>query len=309
MPEVTSHPAGTPSWVDLGAPDVEAAVRFYSGLFGWEIPEGPPEAGGYRMCMLNGHPVAGLGPQMNPDLPPYWTTYVSVDDVDKTAGLVAEAGGQVVVAPMDVLTAGRMAVFIDSIGAPISAWQSGEHVGATLVNEPGTLCWNELMARDAEGAKAFYGRVFDWDARDQPMAEGSYTIFFVGERGVAGLMPMEGDAWPAEMPSNWSVYFAVEDCDASAAKISELGGEIKMPPTDIPTVGRFAVATDPGGAAFAVITMLPGPPRADRPSWTGSDARSDRNALFSARPLQTSQGVATRPTGRGPPSTGRGGPS
>jgi predicted enzyme related to lactoylglutathione lyase len=258
MPEVTSHPAGNPSWVDLGAPDVDAAALFYGALFGWDIQEGPPEAGGYRMCLLNGRPVAGLGPQMNQDVPPYWSTYITVDDADKTAALVAEAGGHVVVDPMDVMTFGRMAVFMDSVGAALSIWQPGEHIGAGIVGEPGSFCWNELMTRDPDTAKEFYNKVFGWEARDQEMPGGSYTMFFNGgDQGIAGLFKMEGDAWPAEMPSSWMVYFAVDDCDASAAKITELGGEIKMAPMDIPTVGRFAVATDPGGAAFEIIKLLP----------------------------------------------------
>jgi predicted enzyme related to lactoylglutathione lyase len=257
MPVVTSHPAGTPSWVDLGAPDVDVAARFYSSLFGWSIEEGPPEAGGYRMCMLNGLPVAGLGPQMNSDVPPYWSTYVTVDDADKTTEVAKEAGGQVIVAPMDVFTAGRMAIYLDTVGAPVSVWQPGDHTGARLVNEPGTFCWNELMTREPGSAKDFYSRVFGWEPREESMPGGTYTIFYLGDRGVAGLMAMEGDAWPAEIPSNWLVYFAVDDCDASAARIVELGGEMKMPPMDIPTVGRFAVTTDPGGATLAIIKMTP----------------------------------------------------
>src|SRR5262245_5789291 len=112
MTVVTKYPAGTPSWVDLGTPDPDAGSQFYSGLFGWQIEEGPPEAGGYRMCMLNGQPVAGLGPQMNPDAPAAWTTYVSVDDADKSAALAREAGGQVLMEPFDVLTVGRMAIIL-----------------------------------------------------------------------------------------------------------------------------------------------------------------------------------------------------
>lgn len=121
--EMTSYEPGTPSWVDLGTPDQDAATAFYEGLFGWDVPEGPPEAGGYRMCMLRGTPVAGMGPQMNPDMPPWWTTYVSVADADATTAAVTANGGHVLMPPMDVLDVGRMAIFMDPAGAMFSVWQ------------------------------------------------------------------------------------------------------------------------------------------------------------------------------------------
>jgi predicted enzyme related to lactoylglutathione lyase len=260
MPEMTSYEPGTPSWVDLGTPDVKDAARFYGQLFGWDIQEGPPEVGGYSMCMLKGHAVAGIGPKMSPDQPTAWSTYVTVDDADKAAELATDAGGQVLMGPMDVMTVGRMAVFMDAAGAPISVWQPRDHIGAGLVNEPGTLCWNELLTRDVTGAKSFYNSVFGWEARDEAMQQGTYTVFYLGDKGIAGLMEMSGDMFPADMPPHWVVYFAVADCDASAAKITELGGTVVVPPMDIPTVGRFAVATDPAGAAFAIIKMFPQEP-------------------------------------------------
>jgi len=253
MPVMTSYPAGTPSWVDLGAPDAEAAAAFYGQLFGWDIQEGPPEAGGYRMCLLKGQPVAGLGPQMDPDKPTFWSTYISVDDADKTAALVAEAGGQALVAPMDVMNFGRMAVFLDAEGAPISIWQPLDMVGAGLVNEPGALCWNELGTRDPATAKAFYEKVFGWKAEPEPMGASPYELFQMGDRRVAGLLVFD-EHTPADLRPHWSVVFAVEDCDASAAKVSELGGAVVVTPTDIP-VGRFAVATDVGGASFGIIKL------------------------------------------------------
>ena len=256
MPEVTAYPPGTPSWVDLGSPDVPAAAAFYGGLFGWEAPEGPPEAGGYRMLMYKGHPVAGLGPQMA-DGRPYWTTYVSVEDADKTAALVSDAGGGVVVAPMDVMGFGRMAVFTDPGGAAFSIWQPQMHTGAGLVNEAGTLCWNELTCRDADAAKAFYGAVFGWEAQVDPAIPG-YVMWGLNGRVVGGMMVMD-DHWPAELPPHWMVYFAVDDADAAAARCAELGGTVSVPPTDIP-VGRFAVLDDPHGAVFSVIKLVQADP-------------------------------------------------
>ena len=140
MPERTSYAPGTPSWVDLGSPDTAASAAFYGELFGWDAAMDPrPEAGGYGMFMIGDKTVAGLGPQMNPDLPPFWAVYITVADADETAAKVAANGGTVIVPPMDIFDAGRMGVAQDSVGSFISFWQPREHIGCQLVNEPGTF--------------------------------------------------------------------------------------------------------------------------------------------------------------------------
>ena len=257
MPEMTKYEPGTPSWVDLGTPDLADARRFYSGLFGWSIMEGPPEVGGYSMCELDGKPVAGLGPQMTTDMPPSWTTYISVTDADETAAAITEDGGSLIVEPMDVLDVGRMAVAADPTGAVFSIWQPRKHFGAAIVNDANSFCWNELTTRDPQRSIEFYGAVFGWTANILThVGAENYTEFHLGSRGIAGMMPMVGDSWPADMPNHWMVYFAVENCDTAAARVEELGGSVVVPPTDVPP-GKFAVVKDPQGAVFSVIALHP----------------------------------------------------
>lgn len=257
MAQMTKYEPGTPSWVDLGTSDPTEAVRFYSELFGWTIAEGPPDAGGYRMCMLGDHAVAGLGPQMNADVPPSWTTYISVASADEMAAAIKDDGGSVLVEPMDVLDVGRMAVAADPGGAVFSIWQPRAHVGAGLVNDPNTWCWNELTTRDPQHSVEFYGAVFGWTANLLPTAGAAdYTEFHLGDRGIAGMLPIAGDATSGGPPNQWMVYFAVDDCDAAVAKVETLGGAVMTPPTDVPP-GTFAVVKDPQGAVFSVIAMRP----------------------------------------------------
>jgi uncharacterized protein len=250
--EIETYEHGVPSWVDLGTADIAKASEFYSALFGWTVNQGPPEAGGYSIAELRGRPVAGLGPQMNPG-PPVWATYVNVDDADKVVAKVGDAGGMVLMAPMDVMDVGRMAIFTDPAGAAIGVWQPKEHKGAGIVNEPGTLTWNELMTTDVAAAKTFYNAVFGWSEVTNGEGAGAYTEFQVAGRSIAGMMEKPAEL-PAEMPPFWGIYFAVADTDATAKRIGELGGSIMMPPRDIEP-GRFAVGIDPTGAAFSVITM------------------------------------------------------
>jgi predicted enzyme related to lactoylglutathione lyase len=250
---MATHAPGTPIWVDLGTPDLKSAKKFYEGLFGWTSTVATePEAGGYTTFSKNGKPVAAVGPLQNEGQPPAWTTYILTDDSQAVAAKVDKAGGKVLLAPMDVLRYGRMAVFTDQAGAVFATWQPGTMAGAELFNEPGSLAWSELITPDPDGSKAFYGDVFDWTPDDNPGAPGAYTIWRLDGKPVGGMMPMTGDMWPADLPAHWMAYFAVADPDASAAKAKELGGLVSVPPTDTPA-GRFAVLGDPAGAYFSII--------------------------------------------------------
>lgn len=254
MSERTSYAPGTPCWVDLATPDIEAAARFYGEVFGWDVPERPnsAEMGGYRRAIKNGKDVAGMMPLMQEGQPPAWTTYVSVADADATAAAVKDAGGSVMAGPMDVMDLGRMAVFTDPEGAFFGIWQPGTFSGAELVNEPGTVGWNELSTRDPEGAKAFYSAVFGWEPNDLDMeGGGTYTEWLVEGRQVGGMLDMRG-RMPDEIPPHWGVYFGTEDTDATVEKVKAGGGEVLFGPMDIEP-GRFATVRDPFGAFFNVM--------------------------------------------------------
>jgi uncharacterized protein len=250
----TTYAAGTPCWIDLGAQDVAAALAFYGGLFGWTGEPGPPETGGYVMCQLGDAPVAGIGPLMSGQ-PSAWNTYFASDDLDDTAGRIAKAGGQVLMPPMDIMDIGRMGLFTDASGATFGVWQKGTFAGAGVVNEPGSLIWNELMTRDVDGAKEFYATALGLGAKTSDAAGGvAYTEWLVDDASIAGLMPTDGPQFPADLPAHWMVYFAVADITASTASATALGGSVSVPPTQIP-IGTFSVVTDPAGAFFAMIQM------------------------------------------------------
>jgi predicted enzyme related to lactoylglutathione lyase len=255
MPERTSYEPGTPSWADLSSPDMESTKRFYGELFGWEAQEAGPveQTGGYTFFTLRGKRVAGVGPIMAEGQPPVWTTYFSTDSADEVANRSREQGAHVVVDPMDVMDAGRMTIVSHPAAGFFGAWQPGQHRGAELVNEPGTMTWNELLTRDPVGARRFLEAVFGLRAEDTDMGGGiMYTVLYVGDRGVAGMMGMPRGI-PAQVPAFWNVYFAVEDTDATATRAVELGGTQIAEPMDIPGIGRFAGLTDPHGANFSVI--------------------------------------------------------
>ncbi|HYD10478.1 MAG TPA: VOC family protein [Acidimicrobiales bacterium] len=250
MGERSAHAPGTPSWVDLGVPDVERAGAFYSSLLGWEIESMGPEAGGYAMATLDGMRVAGLGPAQDPG-PPRWTTYVTVADVEASVAAVLDAGGAVVVPAFDVLTAGRQAVVADPIGAVLSLWQPGESIGAELVNVPGSLCWNELNGRPLADAMPFYASVFGWTFDGTP--DDGYVQFRLGSRTIGGMLPT--DRMP-DIPNHWAVYFAVASHDEAAARVRELGGQVYVEGQVAEGTGTFSVCADDQGASFCIIELL-----------------------------------------------------
>jgi hypothetical protein len=255
MTTKTEYPPGTPCWVDLATTDPAAAKNFYGPIFGWTFDdEGGDPGNPYSLALRNGQVVAGLMAQP-PDMkaagaPPMWSTYVAVTDADATAGLIESSGGTVMSPPFDVMDAGRMAVAADPTGAIFCLWQAKDHAGAAVVNEPGSLSWNELLTPDVDRAAAFYKAVFGWEANNLEMGPMRYTEFRLGGAPVAGgtKPPMEG------IPPSWFVYFAVADADATVADAKGRGAQVLSEPMDIPP-GRFAVLTDPQGAAFNVIKL------------------------------------------------------
>lgn len=254
MPEMTNHPPGTFCWVDLATTDTDAAKAFYTELFGWEAVDTPTDVGvPYSMLLKAGKPVCALYP-MGPDQSgvAHWQSYVTVDDVDVAAAAVETHGGNLLMPPMDVMQAGRMAIVQDTTGAVLGLWQPRDHAGAELWNVPGAACWNELQTNDVAQAGRFYGDLFGWTTKvSQDVMEGRYSIFVSGGQQIGGMMQIEPDWGP--MPPNWSVYFGVEDCDAAIAEAERLGGKLLVPAMEVENVGRFAFLQDPQGAVFAVI--------------------------------------------------------
>ena len=211
-------------------------------------PLGPP----YTMYKIDGKNVAGMGP-MSPDMqeqgiPPIWTSYVKHEDVDAVVAKAAAAGGTVVMPPMDVMEEGRMALVQDPTGAVFGVWQPKNHIGAQLVNMANTLVWNELQTRDVDAAEKFYDAVFGWE---YAVDDTGYGAISNDKRVQAGMMAIQ-ESW-GPVPPNWSVYFMVEDLDASVAKAQELGGNIMVPPMAAGEMGRFAVVQDPQGGVFTMM--------------------------------------------------------
>ncbi len=256
MATTTQHAPGTFCWPELGTTDQQGAKKFYTTLFGWAFTDNDMGNGEvYTMLKLNGRDVGALytlrKEQLDRGVPPHWSSYVAVENADQTAQKTKQLGGKVLMEPFDVFDIGRMAVLQDPTGATFCAWQAKKHSGAGVLGENRALCWTELITTDANKARQFYTGLLPWSAESMNMGI-PYTVFKTGDTNAAGMMertPQMGNA-----PPHWLIYIMVDNADNVAAKAKQLGGNVFVPPTDIPEMGRFSVLQDPQGAVFAVFT-------------------------------------------------------
>jgi|SRR4051794_196282 len=246
-----AKPAGTPTWLDLMAPDIDAARSFYQALFGWEYDIGGPEFGGYTTARLGQRMTAGLmGPQPgDPPMPAAWSLYFATDNIEADLAHAVELGAKVLSPAMAVGEFGTMAICEDPTGAAFSFWQAGSHVGSQVGEEPGSAAWYELYSSNAKQARDFYMAVLG--ATADPMPGGmEYYVLKHGAQELAGIMQID-PSW-GDFHSQWITYFAVANTDETVAVVTRLGGKV-MGPIDESPFGRIAALMDPGGAAFKVV--------------------------------------------------------
>lgn len=256
MPTRDRAPVGAPCWTDLWTSDVEGSRRFYSALFGWEALEPNPEFGGYFMFTRNGVPVAGgMGDMGDMKASNTWSIYLQTDDIAKTVEAAGAEGAQIIAGPDPVADLGIQAVLTDPTGAHLGAWQPGTFEGFTVLDEHGAPSWFELFTRDHARALSFYRSVFHWEINTVgDTDEFRYSVMQnpSGEGELAGIMDA-GAFLPEGVPAHWSVYWAVDDIDATVAKVRALGGSVVAEPESTP-YGRLSTVTDPAGAQFKLRT-------------------------------------------------------
>lgn len=245
-------------WLDLATTDPEGAKNFYSQIFGWEIMDIPVgENMIYTMLNLKGLPVAALS-DMPPDMkamnmPPFWSSYIAVNDINEIVSVAVQNGGTVVVPAMQVMEEGYMAVLQDPDGAYLGLWQAINMKGFAFKDEAGAVCWFEEGCRSRDNVIPFYEKTFGWKSETTPMGNNLYTVFSLGETMVAGLYEMGAEM--VGVPSHWLPYMGVSNLDLTLEKTTELGGKILMPKLFVENVGAFSVIQDPQGGAIGLLEV------------------------------------------------------
>jgi uncharacterized protein len=252
MAQRTKYTPGTFSWADLTTTDQEAAKTFYGELFGWEASDTPMGDGAYySMMKLGGKDAAAISsqPQQQRDagVPPAWNSYVTVDSADDTLGRAKQLGATVHADAFDVFDAGRMGVIQDPQGAFFLVWEPKQHIGASIVNAPGALSWNELASPDVDASASFYSELFGWTTEQMEGMEMPYLVIKTAagtsNGGIRPQMPQE--------PPYWLVYFGAQDAEQAKNKVEQLGGGTLAGPMPVGP-GTITISRDPQGAVFAL---------------------------------------------------------
>lgn len=270
-PLARTYPAGVTSWIETRQPDVDAAIAFYGGLFGWEFEDvlPPGVAGRYVIATLDGLDVASLTNAA--DQTASWETYVAVDDADAAAARLVSLGATEVEPVRDAGPAGRSARFTDPQGAPFSVWQAGRRLGAQVTNAPGAWNFSDLRTSDPSAAEQFYTEAFGWRVIDQGWGSAIQVPGYgdhleatvdpdIRQRqanapdGFEDVIGSLGQAAVAEAP-HWHVTFTVGDRDATAEAVEKLGGQVLSSGEDDWT--RHILVRDPGGATFTASQFSP----------------------------------------------------
>lgn len=257
MSVVSEFRPGYFCWIELCSSDWKSAKPFYSQLFDWQILDQPiGEDCYYTMLQKGADDIAAMyqmtAEQQKSGAVSHWLAYVAVTHVDNSVARAVELGAKVLAGPHDVAGAGRMVMLQEPGGAIFALWQEGGHIGTQRQLEANTPYWFELVSKNSQKSRDFYTSLFDWQVETKDMGEMEYTLFKVDDHPVAGMIEMTAE-WGEDIPPHWMVYLAVLDCDSKAAHAQKLGGEICVPPTDVPEVGRFCVITDPQGAVFSML--------------------------------------------------------
>jgi len=249
-------PASRFVWYELMTSDVRAAAAFYSEVVGWKADHSDPQ---YTLLKVGDAQVAGMM-ETPPELkamgvPPAWSGYVLVDDVDATEARVLQLGGKVMRPGSDIPDVGRFAVVADPQGASFQLFKPlrTEPPAMPAPGTPGTTGWHELHAMDGAAVWSFYATLFGWtkgEAMDMG-ALGVYQLFEVDGVPSGAIMTKE----PGTPRPGWRYYFHVAAVDAAAAKVRRLGGAITMEPMQVPGGNWVLHGRDPQGALFALMSM------------------------------------------------------
>jgi predicted enzyme related to lactoylglutathione lyase len=239
-------------WYDLITDDAEAARSFYGGLFGWTFENSKgPGGNDYFLVRVGGAYIGGIVTRSDPANGTEfsrWLPYVSVADVNASTGRAASAGGEVVVAPLDVRL-GRVAAITDPEGAAIGLARSsiGDPDDTTTAAAPGRVVWTELLADDDAAAASFYQAVVGYEIATIKRRGGLYTLLRAGGADRGGILRN-----PTGWDPQWLTYFGVDDPAAAAERAAALGGTVLLEPTPEVREGSMALVTDPTGAVFAL---------------------------------------------------------
>jgi len=256
---MATTPTGRFVWFEYVGKEQQKAQGFFGELFNWKTQDMPAPGsptGKYTMISIDNQMIGGYMGQP-PGAPPHhhWLTHLQVSDAKAVAEKVKSLGGKVRLEPTKMGDMGTMAVVADPLDGTFALWQPSKPEGTgDFKGVNGAFCWNELFTENPEKSVAFYKQIggFEEERMEMP-GMGVYHVLKTEGKPRAGVMktPMPG------VPQSWLPYVQVASADQTHDKAKKLGASIKVPPTDIPNVGRFSIFTDPNGASLGILQPNP----------------------------------------------------
>lgn len=240
-------------WHDLMTSDVEAAKKFYGAVVGWTFDAQMPD---YHVAQANGVGMGGImaTPPELVKMPPFWSGYIYVADVDAACAKIKKLGGKIHREPWDVPAVARMAIVGDPTGANFNIMQPFPREGGDLPSSSamGAVGWNEAHVGELDVAWNFYAEMFGW-TKGIVMAMGAmgdYVLFQIDGKDIGGMMKKQ-EMLPTPM---WLYYFNVDGIDAAVTRITKAGGKIAMGPHQVPGGNWIVMGFDPQGGGFNLLS-------------------------------------------------------
>lgn len=258
MAVITKFDPGFFCWAELATTDTAVAGTFYCELFGWQMHALPTDGEmSYILFTKEETPVCAMyeiDEESASETPPYWQSFIAVEEIDAVCARAVELGGDVVMEPFEIGEEGKMALVEDPEGAFLALWESLSPRSVRMA-EANTIGWNELYVFDTQNASPFYEALFGWEAQNGLVSdeEFSYTQFRKEGVAIGGMLEIQ-DEWEGVLP-HWAIYIQVDDLDEMIDRLEQLGGSVVSDVMFVEGVGDFAVATDPQGAHFLLIEL------------------------------------------------------
>lgn len=244
-------------WADLHTADPAAAIKFYTGLFGWTATTLQRANHSYTVFLNDGHPVAGVA--LRPVTPQdqgrgRWVTYLAVADVPRTLAIATANGGRVLVPAKDLPNRGVQALLADNEGGIFGVLHSSSGDPEDYQPEIGDWAWAHVSEPDPAAAAAFYQTVLGYPSSPDPERAGAFILGAPGmARTAIGPIPARPDARPG-----WLIFVRVADAGQSAARAEALGGHILVAPKSTRPGSRLAVVSDPVDGTIGLIELEEG---------------------------------------------------
>ncbi|MBV9653389.1 MAG: VOC family protein [Acetobacteraceae bacterium] len=239
-------------WYELVTSDIDAALRFYGEVLGWESQDFPGSPQRYAIVNAKGAGVGGVMQLPEGMSQPFWLGYIATPDIDDAVARFKTSGGSLHKGPWEIPGVGRLALLSDPQGAALAFIQGASEQPSQAFDQgkPGHGHWHELHTTDPVAAFAFYAEQFGWskgDAMDMgPM--GTYQIFKSGSPQIGGMLKAQDGQRPG-----WLYYFGTESIRAGVERIGGAGGAVLREPAEIPGGAFIIHAKDPQGAMFALV--------------------------------------------------------